>query len=79
MNKKDEFKRQLIEKWIFNKEKDKALICAQNIKNKYINYDIDYSNLYAKLVNYQIKKYGRPLSNPKVVINLYFDKKKGLL
>lgn len=76
---KEEFKRQLIEELIFENEKDQALICAGRIRNKYNKWDIDSARVYAKLINYQIKKYGRPLENPQVVINLYFAKKKGIL
>lgn len=79
MKDKEEFKRQLLEKLIFENEKDNALICAKRIKSKYQSYDLDFTKIYAKLINYQIKKFGYPLGDPRVVINLYFAKRKGIL
>ena len=79
MRDKEEFKRQLLEELVFENEKDTALICANRIRSKYQDYDLDFTKLYAKLVNYQIKKFGNPLGNPSVVINLYFAKNRGIL
>lgn len=79
MKDRDEFKRQLLEELIFENEKDQALICSSRIRNKYRDWDVDFTGMYARLINYQIKKYGYPLDNPQVVINLFFAKKKGIL
>ena len=69
-----EFKKQLMEEIIFEKEKDKALICSGKIKNQYQNYDVDFTKLYARLVKYQIATYGETLSNPQETINFRYGR-----
>lgn len=56
----------MTERFLFEKYKDTAeLFYIQDrnrIKDKYP--DINFSDLYAKIVQYQIKKYGIQLSKP---------------
>ena len=61
MNRED-FKKKLIESQIFNELKDSAITGANYLRNKYEGADIDYSRLYRRIVNYQVKKYGHSLT-----------------
>ena len=61
---REEFKKQLLERQIYNELKDSALTGAKYILNKYEGVNIDYSKLYRKIVNYQVKKYGYSLTIP---------------
>lgn len=53
--------------FIFNTEKDKPLLSAKQFKAKiYKQYKLEIDNeLYVAINNYQIKKYGSPLENPR--------------
>lgn len=59
---KDDFKKQLLETQIYNELKDSAITGANYIRNKWEGLDIDYSKVYRKIVNYQVKKYGASLT-----------------
>ena len=63
MNKED-FKRNLIESQIFNELKDSAITGVNYIRNKWGGLDIDYSAVYRRIINYQVKKYGYSLTIP---------------
>lgn len=55
----------LVEELIFNAYKDKDVISAKHFKGV-IKKDFDYkasSDLYRKIINYQVKKYGVTLTN----------------
>ena len=59
------FKEQLlkkIEQQIFNELKDTPITGSKYILNKWNGLDIDYSAVYRRIVNYQIKKYGYSLT-----------------
>ena len=57
------FKKQLLERKIFNDLKDAPMTGAKYILNTY-GENVDYSKVYRKIVKYQIKKYGRSLTVP---------------
>lgn len=59
---KEEFKRKLIENQIFNELKDCHFSGAKYIQNKWDGLDIDYSRVYRRIINYQVKKYGESLT-----------------
>ena len=58
----EEFKIRLIEQQIFNELKDSPMTGVNYIRNKWQGLDIDYSRLYRRIVNYQVKKYGNSLT-----------------
>lgn len=64
------------EKIIFALYKDKPAISAKNFKDKLRNKDVDAYKIYTNIINYQIKKYGSPLS--KRVERLNWETKKKL-
>lgn len=47
---------------LFHLLKDKVVLCSEKIKKKYGDY-INVTNLRARIVNYQIEKYGSQLDN----------------
>lgn len=57
MDSKD-FTKEYYEAKIFNELKDTSFAGINDIKKKYPNLDIDYYNVYRKILNYRIKKYG---------------------
>ena len=61
MKNKEEFKRQLLENCIFNELKDSRFAGVNYIRTKYQGTDIDFTRLYRRIVNYQVKKYGQNL------------------
>lgn len=55
----------LHQEFIFNKFKNKCLIDRETkveLSKDCIDYKINYTDIYAKIINYQILKYGRQLS-----------------
>ena len=66
---------------IFNIEKDKPLISAKQFKGRvYKKYKIEINNdLFVAINNYQIKKYGIPLGNPKKTGINHQDLVKGIM
>lgn len=51
------------EEYLFAKYKDKCIYSAAKFKGEIKDYkNINASDLYVRIINYQIKKYGRPLS-----------------
>ena len=50
------------ENQIFNELKDCHFTGANYIRNKWNGLDIDYSRVYRRIVNYQVKTYGRSLT-----------------
>ncbi len=55
-----EFKKKLIEELIFFDEKDIGVNTINQLRLKYncLGFDLDYSTIYRKIVNYRINKYG---------------------
>lgn len=62
MNNKDraEFLIKLIENIIFTNEKDIGInnVNQLRLKYNYLGLDLDYTNIYRRIVNYRVKKYG---------------------
>lgn len=54
-------KKIFIEKLLYLKYKDRAFSNKNDFKQKLSKYNIDLDNLYIKIINYQVKKYGRSL------------------
>ena len=55
----------LHQEFIFNKFKDRCFIDRETksaLSKDCIEYKINYTDIYAKIINYQILKYGRQLS-----------------
>lgn len=57
-----DFKQRVLEQQIFDELKDTSIRSAEYFKAKYEGADIDYSRLYRRIVNYQIKEYGHSLN-----------------
>lgn len=72
MNKK-EFIIKTIEQKIFDELKDASFWGVNYLKEKYQGMDINYTRLYVRIVNYQVKNYGRNLYESP--INTYLPKK----
>ena len=58
--KKEEVKQRVLEQQIFNEVKD-ASININYLKRKYAGIGINFPSLYRRIVNYQVKTYGRAL------------------
>ena len=67
--------------YIFYTEKDQPLLSAKQFKAKiYKKYRLEINNeLFVAINNYQIKKYGSPLENPKRFGVNYQDLLHGIL
>lgn len=59
---KKEFRERLTEEILFNNIKDNELLSAENFRSLYKNKEINFTRLYRRIINYQIKKYGISLS-----------------
>jgi hypothetical protein len=53
-----DFKQRVLEQQIFDDIKDCSLKNGEYFRKKYKGVDIDFSRLYRRIVNYQIKEYG---------------------
>lgn len=71
----DLFKKELLATKIFQDEKDKAIVSINHLRNKYIQFEgmLDFKSLYVKIINYQIKKYGVQLADPKQTLCFYLQ------
>lgn len=69
------FKIKLIEQQIYEELKDSFFPGINYIKEKYQGSNINISQVYRKIVNYQIKKYGESRTSKKYWA-LYNKKKK---
>ena len=61
--KKEDFKQRVLEQQIFDEIKDCYIKNGEYFRKKYKGTNIDYSRLYRRIVNYQIKEYGCTLDN----------------
>lgn len=61
MRKKD-FKQRVLEQQIFDELKDTSIKNGKYFREKYNGSDIDFSRLYRRIINYQIKEYGCTLT-----------------
>lgn len=62
MRKKD-FKQRVLEQQIFDELKDTSIKNGKYFREKYNGSDIDFSRLYRRIINYQIKEYGYTLND----------------
>lgn len=58
-----DFKQRVLEEQIFNELKDTSIKSSEYFRKKYQGADINYSRIYRRIVNYQIKEYGGSLNN----------------
>lgn len=67
------FKKKLKAAEIFEEQKDKAILSIKHLRKLYsdIKEDIDFRELYTKIINYQIKKYGGQLADPNQIEYYY--------
>lgn len=72
MSKKD-FKHRVLEQQIFDELKDTSLRGSKYLKSKYEGSDIDFTRLYRRLVNYQIKEYGCTLTTDTYIIRKTYE------
>lgn len=70
-------KKEFIENYLFEIFKDSAFKGSGEFKRVLKDFiDIDYTRLYTRIVNYQVKKYGTNLHRSSGILSLY--KKKGM-
>lgn len=60
---KEDFRKRVLEQKLFDELKDKLLRNADTIRGKVEGYDIDFTRLYRRLVNYQVEKYGEQIQS----------------
>ena len=60
---KEDFRKRVLEQKLFEELKDKPLRNSDTIRQKVEGYDIDFTRLYTKLVNYQVTTYGEQLQS----------------
>lgn len=60
---KEEFEQRVLEQQIFNDLKDASIWSSEYVRKKYQGLNIDYSRLYRRIINYQIKTYGTSLND----------------
>lgn len=58
-----DFKQRVLEEQIFDELKDTSIKSSEYFRRKYEGADINYSRIYRRIVNYQIKEYGSSLNN----------------
>ena len=57
----EEFKKRFLEEKIFKEQKDIYIKNIESFKRKNKGYDINFSEVYRRITNYQIEKYGTSL------------------
>ena len=57
----EEFKKRILEEKVFNELKDSYIKNIEVMRKQYKGYDIDFTDVYRRIVNYQVKKYGQSL------------------
>ena len=58
-----DFNQRVLEQQIFDELKDRSIKSSEYFRRKYEGANINYSRLYRRIVNYQIKEYGGTLEN----------------
>ena len=58
-----EFKQRVLEDQIFNELKDGVLRSSEYLRKKYQGTDVNFTRLYRRIINYQIKTYGTSLND----------------
>lgn len=67
-------KKEFIENYLFEVFKDSTFKGSGEFRRILQNCDIDYTRLYVRIVNYQVKKYGTNLHGSSGVLSLYKKK-----
>lgn len=57
----EEFKKRILEEKVFNELKDSYIKNIEVMRKQYKGYNIDFTDVYRRIVNYQVKKYGQSL------------------
>ena len=57
-----DFRQGILEQQIFDELKNTPIRSSEYFRKKYQGSDIDYSRLYRRIINYQIKEYGCSLN-----------------
>lgn len=57
-----EFNQKAMEQTLFNELKDCSLKSSTYLRRKYEGLDIDFTRLYRRIINYQIRVYGCSLN-----------------
>lgn len=52
-----------LEQIVFELAKDSEISTAQEFKARFYNYDINHSEVYKKVINYRISKYGNSFNS----------------
>ena len=74
-----DFKQRVLEEQIFDELKDTSIKSSVYFRRKYEGADINYSRIYRRIVNYQVKEYGASLNNyvpKKTRLQLLIDNQK---
>ena len=58
MENKEDFVKKVLEEKIFEELKDDYFGGIKDIKNRYKDYPIDHDEVYRRIINYRIKRYG---------------------
>ena len=58
-----DFKQRVLEEQIFDELKDTSIKSSEYFRRKYEGADINYSRIYRRIVNYQVKEYGNTLNS----------------
>lgn len=67
----EDFKQRVLEEQLFEELKDTSLRNSKYFKAKYEGAGVDFSRLYRRIINYQIKVYGGTLNDPTYVRRKY--------
>ena len=67
------FKKKLLEQKIYEEQKDKSIVSMNHLKNKYVDLkeEVDFKEIYIKIINYQIQTYGWQLADPNQIEYYY--------
>lgn len=67
------FKKKLLEQKIYEEQKDKSIVSMNHLKNKYVDLkeEVDFKEIYIKIINYQIQTYGGQLADPNQIEYYY--------
>lgn len=62
---REQFIKKTYEEMIFNEVKDKLFVTATILRAMYPEYEgiVDFGNIYKKIVEYRIKKYGTSMTS----------------
>ena len=61
---KDVFIKELHEEQVFNDMKDIYFGGVRELKKRYGDFDVDFTKVYRRIINYRIKRYGTSYISP---------------